>query len=155
MTSVLRNGQYSRAVPCIGATKFLFQGRVRVYLVYWELLFIATCNCFFLGIVRRISARLPTFHVHDSPVRHFLAVGLLAPFLSLLVRFLVSDNDYGDASVTVEFPQLAPLSRRVYVRLFYTALQRTHISVGASYRRRVNVEQNESHYRQSSRCVWQ
>lgn len=65
------------------------------------------------------SRRLRTFHVHDGPVGHLLPVRLLAALLPLAVRLLVGHYDDGDAPVAIELPQLAPLGRRVYVRLFY------------------------------------
>lgn len=62
--------------------------------------------------------RVRTFHVHDGSVGHFLAVELLAPFLPVAIGLVVGHDHDRDPPVTVEFPQLASLGRRVYVRLF-------------------------------------
>lgn len=70
------------------------------------------------GGSRRCAGMQPTFHVHDSPVGHLLAVGLLASLLAVAVRLVVGHDHDRDPPVPVEFPQLAPLGRRVYVRLF-------------------------------------
>lgn len=72
---------------------------------------------------------LPTFHIHDCAIRHFLAVGLFSTFLPLLIGRFIRYYDNSDATVAVELPQFSPLRRWIYVRLYEAISKPRYICV--------------------------
>lgn len=80
----------------------------------------AVVRCMWLHSVGTCGSEsvVRTFHIDDGPVGHLLAVGLLPALLALPVGLVVSHNDHRQAPVTLEFLQLAPLGRQIYVRLY-------------------------------------